>query len=177
MATMVCDIIAFLEQSASSLSKGVMVVATDWSGAADDMPKVFLRTLHGRLEQPVYAADVDHLLADGRPPNETDPRHGHDGENVGTAGRRPPPTPCRPPATFADRDGGGIRALLLPLRSQYVVLFWSDDDPPPGPVDALSRLSYAFWDVNVYYLIAVPVFDRDVQRTVYSVWRNMSIYK
>lgn len=167
--TMVCDIIAVLERSASSLSKGVMVVTEDWSRAPDDVPRLFLHTLHDRLEQPVYTADVRHLLTDGRPPDDMD----GDPENAPASAERPLPAPCRRPTAFADRDG---RALLLPLRSRYVVLFWGPG-PPPGPLDALFDLGYTFWDVNVYYLIVVPVFGRDVRRTVYGVWQNMSIYK
>lgn len=170
-ASVVCDIIAVLERSTSSLSKGVMVVTEDWSRAPDDVPRLFLRTLHGRLEQPVYTADVRHLLTAGRPPNDTDgdPENGQ----AAAAAGHPVPAPCRRPTAFADRDG---RALLLPLRSRYVVLFWGPG-PPPGPLDALSALSYTFWDVNVYYVIVVPAFGRHVRRTVYNVWRKMSIYK
>lgn len=166
VATLV-TIISLLEQSRSSLSKGVMVIATDWLGANGRYPYAFLRTLQARHEQPVYTADIQHLLADG-----------HRGNNVSDDGHSadnglPIAPPCRRPAS-ADRR----HSFLLPPRSRYVILFRGS-----GAVAAqdqfaeLSNMNYTFWDVDVYYLIVVPEFDSDLRRMIYGVWNNLSIFK
>lgn len=157
-AAVVCDTITVLEKKSSSLSKGVMVVATDWS-ADGDVPPGLLWTLQARHVQPVYTADVDHLLADGRDAG-TD-GHGEDAL----------PALCRHPATAAERG----RAPLLPLSARYVVLFRGRG--PSDSFDALAGLNYTFWNVNIYYLIVVPDFDLTVRQMVYGLWHNLSIYK
>lgn len=162
-------IISSLEKSSSSLGRGVMVVAIHWSAgggdgdggsvADEEVPYGFLRTLQTRHEQPVYAADLDRLLTDGRV-------QGTDGEDGAL------PEPCRRPD---DRGHGS----LIPLRSRYVVLFRGVAPPArnPDPFVELAHLNYTFWDVNVYYLIVVKDFDPAVRRMVYGVWRDLSIYK
>jgi len=170
--TTVGGIISSLENSSSSLGRGVMVVAVHWSasgggldgsggsGVDVEVPYGFLRTLQARYEQPVYAVDLVRLLSDGRP-RDTD---GGDGAL---------PEPCRRPV---DR---GL-ASLIPLRSRYVVLFRGIAPPAwePDPFVELAHLNYTFWDVDVYYLIVVVHgFDPAVRRMVYGVWRDLSIYK
>jgi len=175
--TTVGDIISSFENSSSSLGKGVMVVAIRWSrsgggdgisggpngsgdGVDEDVPYGFLRNLQSRYKQPVYAADLDRLLSDGR-------SRFTDREDDAL------PEPCRRPVN----PGLGS---LLPLKSRYVVLFRGivPSDRDPDPFVELVQLNYTFWDVDVYYLIvAVNGFDPAVRRMVYDVWRDLSIYK
>jgi len=149
----VCETISALERRTPSLGKGVMVVATDWS-TDGDVPPAFLRTVQARDGQPVYAADVARLLADGRR-----------GDGA------PPPGPCGRPAER------GRASLLLPPSARYVVLFRGRGGPTPNPFRGLAGLNYTFWGGDVYYLIVAHDFDRTVRRMVYGVWRDLSVYK
>lgn len=95
----ICDTISVLERSSSTVGEGVLVVAADWSA---DVPPEFLRTLQARQAQPVYAADVEHVLAD--------------------VADRTPTAPCSRPAD---------RASMLPSNARYVVLFRGRGPPDP----------------------------------------------
>lgn len=165
----VAGIITALERSASSLSEGVMVVATGdvWSGE-DDAPSRLLRTLQpSGHEQPVYTVDVDHLLADGR--------HGTAPADTVDAVGRPLPAVCARPA---DPTHQGT-ATLLPPQSRYVVLFRDGPGPrsTPDPFGQLASLNRTFWDTDVYYVIVTRQFDPVARQTVYAAWRDLSIYK
>lgn len=188
-AETVCGIISALERKSSSLSKGVMVVATDWSA---DVPRRVVRSLQTDHRQPVYTADVGHLVTIGRrlECNDKGCRGGGGGaggfgddvvdndgtdndHNVANAAEQAQPAACRQ-YVAADVDSG--HALLLPPRSRYVVLYWGSS-PPPDQFVTLADLDYTFWKGNVYYLIVVHEFDPAVRRIVYGAWRNLTIYK
>lgn len=166
----VCKIISLLEKKSSSLSKGVLVVAANWT---DDVPHAFLRTLQARHDQPVYTVRLDRLLAEGRKLSEGWwPDHDGPGYNFDDRVRqtnRSLPVPCRRPIVR------GPERFMLPLRSRYVVLFQGPG--PLGPFAELADIKYTFWDVNVYYLFVARGFDQDLRKMVYGVWRNLAIYK
>lgn len=174
----VMDIISLLELSSSSLNKGVMVVAANWSDAHGQFPYAFLRTLHqARHKQPVYTADVKHLLADGRRANSGDGGPGGAATAVADDGS-PVAPPCRRPAA-ADYP----HSFLLPPRCRYAVLFSGSDAAGAAagaardPFAELAALKYTFFDANVYYLIVVPEFDAVLRQTILDAWTNLSIYK
>lgn len=168
------DIISLLELSSSSLSDGVMVVAANWSAAHGRFPYAFLRELHqARHNQPVYTADVEHLLADGRRANS-----GHGGPDAATVvadDGSPVAPPCRRPAAV-----DYPHSFLLPPRCRYAVLFRGSDtgaSAAKDPFAELAALNYTFFDANVYYLIVVSEFDAALRQTILDAWTNLSIYK
>lgn len=154
-AAVAADIIARLEEVFVSLGKGIMVVAPDLA----DVPVGFVEALQTGYRQPVYTATIAHLLA-------SDPKTVAEQKDEAAGHENALPAPCRRPASHA-------RPSLLPPPSRYVVLFKGPDDR----LDDLADMSYAFWNVDVFYLIVCRVFDSAVRRAVYGLWRDLSIYK
>lgn len=169
----VVDIISLLERSSSSLSKGVMVVAANWTDADGRFPYMFLRTLQARHEQPVYTADVKHLLENGHRKISGDYRP--DEITVVAEDGSPVMPPCRRPA-IADH----WHSFMLPPRSRYVVLFHGSSARSAtvkDPFAELAKLNYTFWNADVYYLIVVPEFDLIIRQIIYGAWKSLFIYK
>lgn len=165
-----CKLISLLEKKSPSLSKGVLVVADNWS---DDVPHEFLHTLQAHHDQPVYTVRLGRLLAEGRMLFEDwRPDHDEPDYNIDDRVRRTNrslPVPCRRPVVR------GPEPFMLPVRSRYVVVIHSTG--PFGKFVELADLNYTFWDVNVYYMFVTQEFDQDLRKMVYSVWRNLAIYK
>lgn len=175
------DVISSLEQSSSSLNKGVLVAASDWTS---DVPRGFLRALQSRHGQPVYAVAVARLLADGHRGDDDadepqhqqqhpqtqqqdepdDDRHNHFDQTAGWL-----PAACKRPESSGGR---ATVASTLPLRAGYAVVF-----ADLGPLVALAAIDRGFWDADVYYLLVVREFGLAVRQTVHGLWRDRSVYK
>jgi hypothetical protein len=164
----VVGIILALEQSATWLAEGVMIVATGgvWSDD-DDPPRRLLRALQSNgPEQPVYMVDIAHLLANVHHGTVT-------ADVVDATGRWLPAVCARPVSSPIDTTS------LLPPRSRYVILFRDGVGPWPthDSFNELISLNRTFWDTDVYYVIVVRQFDPAIRNIVYTAWRNLSIYK